>query len=276
MHRRPPFPAAPLAALTVPLLTACASTGSEGVVGGPTDLVLATLFVNASAEYDAACRTVYAAATTALEAKMALRGGDARPAAVVLDVDETVLDNSPYEVRLIHEGTGYPTGWDEWCNEAAAELVPGVGDFIARARALGVEVFFVTNRKAHLEAGTAENLRRRGVLEERDVDVVLMRGEVPEWTSDKTTRREHVERTHDIVLLGGDNVGDFLAFETEEPSNAERAREITARGDRWGVDWFMLPNPMYGGWDEAAIGYDYGADAAELRRRRVDGLDAMR
>ncbi|MEE2940250.1 MAG: HAD family acid phosphatase [Planctomycetota bacterium] len=274
MHRRTPLSAAPLAALT--LLTACSTVEPDGRVGGTTDLVLATLFVNASAEYDAACRTVYAAATTALEAKMAARRADARPAAVVLDVDETVLDNSPYEVRLVQDGTGYPTGWDEWCNEAAAELVPGVGDFIARARALGVEVFFVTNRKAHLEAGTAENLRRRGVLEERDIDVVLMRGEIPEWTSDKTTRREHVEETHDIVLLGGDNVGDFFAFQAEEPSNAERAREIAARGDRWGVDWFMLPNPMYGGWDEAAIGYDYGADAGELRRRRVGSLDAMR
>lgn len=272
MHRRTLLSVA----LSLPLLSACSSAESESAVGGTTDLVLATLFVNASAEYDAACRTVYAAATAALEARMAARGADARPAAVVLDVDETVLDNSPYEVRLVQDGTGYPTGWDEWCNEASAELVPGVGDFIARARALDVEVFFVTNRKAHLEAGTAENLRRRGVLEERDMDVLLMRGEIPEWTSDKTTRREHVEQTHDIVLLGGDNVGDFFAFETDEPSNAERAREIAARGDRWGVDWFMLPNPMYGGWDEAAIGYDYGAEAGELRRRRVSGLDAMR
>lgn len=260
-------------AITLSLLASCASSGTSET---PTDLVLATLFVNASAEYDAACHTVYAAATAALESKMASRPAGARPAAVVLDVDETVLDNSPYEVRLIHDRVGYPTGWDEWCNEAVADTVPGVEGFIARARALGVEVFFVTNRKAHLEDGTRQNLRRHGLLEDRDADVVLMRGEVPEWTSDKTSRRDHIERTHDIVLLGGDNVGDFFAFETEEPDNAARAASVASRGQRWGRDWFMLPNPMYGGWDEAAVEYDYGVDASTLRDRRVDDMDAMR
>lgn len=233
---------------------------------------MATLFVNASAEYDAACRTVYAAATRRLESIVNGREPGARPAAVILDVDETVLDNSPYEVRLLRGGTSYPDGWDGWCDEASAEPVPGVTEFIGRARALGVEVFFVTNRKAHLEDGTRRNLELHGLLEECDIDVVLMRGETDAWTGDKTSRREHVARTHDVVLLAGDNVGDFHAFDVEEPTNPERAASVEGHADRWGQDWFMLPNPMYGDWDKAAVGYDYGADATTLRRLRAAEL----
>lgn len=268
----------PPAALALSLLAACATTAPDQALppDAPSDLLLATLFVNASAEYDATCHTVYAAATERLESIVRSRPPGGRPAAVVLDVDETVLDNSPYEVRLVETGTGYPEGWDEWCNEAVAEPVPGVSEFIARARALDVEVFFVTNRKAHLEEGTRRNLALHGLLEDRDADVVLMRGEVPEWTRDKTTRRQHVERTHDLALLAGDNVGDFYAFAKEEPTNPERAASIAARAAHWGNDWFMLPNPMYGGWDEAAVGYNYKQKATVLRKLRLGDMNAAR
>lgn len=259
------------AGLALSFCTACASSGLA-----PNDLLLATLFVNASAEYDASCRTIYAAATERLERTMAGRAASDRPAAVVLDVDETVLDNSPYEVRLVESGTSYPNGWDEWCNEAVAEPVPGVVEFIGRARELGVEVFYVTNRKAHLEDGTRENLRLHGLLDEREGDVVLMRGEVPEWTRDKTTRRQHVEGSHEIVMLAGDNVGDFYAFAEKEPTNAGRTASVASLAAQWGDRWFMLPNPMYGGWDEAAVGYDYGAKPGILRQRRMDEMDAAR
>ncbi|MEL6427664.1 MAG: HAD family acid phosphatase, partial [Planctomycetota bacterium] len=240
------------------------------------DLLLATLYVNASAEYDAACRTVYAAAIQRLEDVAARSSRSDRPLAMVMDVDETVLDNSPYEARLVEDGTSYPEDWDAWCMEAAAPAVPGASDCIQRARQLGIEVFFVTNRKAHLEEGTRVNLEHLGLFEARSFDTLLMRGERPEWTSDKSSRRGAVEATHEIVALVGDNVRDFFEFKPEEPTNSERASAVDARAAEWGTRWFMLPNPMYGGWDEAAVEYDYGAPAGTLRALRRAGLDDLR
>lgn len=254
-------------------LSACCAVCPRGESDA---LLLATLYVNVSAEYDAACEGVYASATDALARTMAGRPATARPAAVVLDVDETVLDNSAYEVRLVQDGTSYPDGWDAWCDGAQAGPVPGAKAFIDAARALGVEVFFVTNRKAHLEAGTRKNLEREGMLVDRPFDVVLMRGEQEDWTRDKESRRAHVARTHDIVMMAGDNLGDFLSVAGEAPTHAERQALVTASAGLWGTRWFMLPNPMYGGWDEAAVDHDYGAGARAVRQRRLGKMDAMR
>ena len=117
-----------------------------------------------------------------------------------------------------------------------------------------------------------------GQSEAGERDLVLMRGEREGWGRDKTSRRAVVSTTHEIVMLLGDNVGDFYAFDAEEPDNATRAASVVAGAARtaWGDRWFMLPNPMYGGWDEAAVGYDYGAGAERVRERRRSELDARR
>lgn len=258
--------------LTAPLLALAACSTPEA---RPDSLVLATVFVNRAAEYDATCRGIYAAATVALEERVAALPEGSLPPAVVLDVDETVLDNSPFEVRLIEDGTRYPEGWDAWCNESVADPVPGVVEFLAAARSMDVEVFFVTNRKAHLEAGTRRNLELHGLFRPGKRDTLLLRGEREAWTRDKTSRREHVAETHTILQLFGDNVGDF--FEPEEGlDSVERAAATAAHSSRWGRDWFMLPNPMYGGWDEAAVGHDYGPAWDQLDALRREDLDAKR
>lgn len=242
----------------------------------------ATAWTQASAEYAALSTSVYGTATAHLAAAVADPGWsalpgdgaaeDARPPAVILDLDETVLDNSPWQVRSMEDGTAYPTGWEAWCLEAQATAVPGVAGFLEAAEAAGVAIFYVSNRKAPVEEATRANLTALGLpLPDDGEDRVLLRGERPEWTSDKTTRREHVAATYRVVMLVGDNLGDFV--EVEATPEARQAA-VAEHGPWWGTRWFMLPNPIYGSWMPSLTGpveADDDADAALLR-----GLDAAR
>ncbi len=275
--------------LSVSLLGLCAVAGCQkAATQAPTShsLTLATLYSNTSAESAAACQGVYRSAGLLLPALLAdgthtaatEQTGDfaALPPAIILDVDETVLDNSPFEVRLIDDGTSYPTGWDEWCSEAAADPVPGALAFTKAAADLGVTVFYVTNRKEHLKDATHRNLVAHGFPMRAGVDTLLMRDGKPEWTGDKTTRRAHVAANHRIVMLFGDNTGDFLGIDDAKGKVDERRAATDRHLERWGHSWFMLPNPMYGYWDGAVLDYDYARPAEEVQALRFGAMDAKR
>lgn len=260
-------------------LTGCKSQESSA-------LLLATLYANTSSEFDAACQGVYRSAETLLPTLLADRlhtaateqagsHGDLPPA-IILDVDETVLDNSPFEVRLLEEGTSYPTGWDEWCNEAKADPIPGALEFTQFAAAQGVTVFYVTNRKEHLKEATGENLIRHGFPMKAGLDTLLMRGGQPDWGSDKTTRRAYIAKDYRIVMMFGDNTGDFVGIEDAQGTPASRRSALEPHASRWGHYWFMLPNPMYGYWDGAVLDYNYDRSSKEIDALRLDAMDARR
>lgn len=249
-------------------------------------LILATLYANTSAEYEAATLSVYRAAEARLAGYLAdtshsaaleqTGSFDRRPPAIVLDVDETVLDNSPYEVRLIEDGTSYPTLWSEWCNESSARPIPGALEFTKYAAERGVTVFYVTNRKEPVKAGTLKNLVDQGFPMKAGVDTLLMRGGMPEWTGDKTSRRAAIAEQYRIVMLFGDNAGDFVGLAQAKGTGAERRAALAAHDEKWGRSWFMLPNPMYGYWDESALGGNYKQPVADLNRMRVGAMEALR
>lgn len=193
------------------------------------------------------------------------RGFSKKPPAVVLDVDETVLDNSPFNARLVADGTGYdPKMWDRWCNEAKAETVPGAKEFILQAQRMGVEVFFVTNRDAKLKRATAENLAKTlGIT--IDSGHLLLKNERPEWTSKKTNRRAHIAKTHRILLLIGDDFNDFVSLGEKTPE--ERVKAGVHFAPSWGHHWILLPNPIYGSWEKSI--YDYDFDRTKTERMQI-------
>lgn len=249
------------------------------------DLTLnAVLWVQTSAEYAAAAAGTYEAASRALGVGVAdsswtaateQAGGYGRlPAAVIVDVDETVLDNTPYQARLIEDGEVYGSEtWGAWVTEAQAPAVPGALEFTRDAARAGVTVFYVTNRDAPLENATRANLEGLGFPLEDDTDVLLMRGERPEWGADKTSRRAHVAQRYRIVLLVGDDLNDFIT--TDRASVSERAALVERYRENWGTRWWVLPNPMYGSWERSLIG---GADLSgdELLRLKRQRLEAAR
>ncbi len=245
----------------------------------------ATLWIQTAAEYRASAWQAYAAArsslaraledttwTAAIEQERTGYGG--LPPAIILDVDETVLDNSPNQARLIRSGGAFdPESWTQWVEEGRAPPIPGAPEFLALADSLGVTVFYVTNRDAPHEAATRRNLEAAGMPLDPDVDTILLRGEREEWASDKSSRRRTVAERYRVVLLVGDDFNDFV------PANlprAERDRLVERYRDRWGERWIVLPNPTYGSWERALYSAATDPDEADRARLRLEALEDLR
>lgn len=233
------------------------------------------LWTQTSLEHGMICSQTYKLAQTKLREGLANPQWSAateqgkefagKPPAVILDVDETVLDNSPFNARLVDDGTGYdPAKWDAWCAEAKAKPIPGAKEFILDAMQLGVSVFFVTNRDAKLKQVTATNLAKvLGIT--IDSDHLLLKNERPEWTAKKTERRSHIAKTHRVLLLVGDDFNDFVSLGEKKPSDRVKAGQHFSPS--WGHHWILLPNSIYGSWEKSI--YNYNFDRSELEQIQI-------
>lgn len=196
------------------------------------------------------------------------------PLAVIVDVDETVLDNSPYQARLIRDGQSYDEfTWSEWVREAAARPIPGALEFARAAAARGVTIYYISNRAADLDQATTQNLRRAG-FPIRDASQFLGLGAVVEGCesegSEKGCRRQLVGRTHRVLMQFGDQIGDLVTVVANTPEGREQAvRPYLA----WvGERWFMLPNPSYGSWEPALFNNAWSQPEAERRQQKLKAL----
>jgi 5'-nucleotidase (lipoprotein e(P4) family) len=189
--------------------------------------------------------------------------------AVILDIDETVLDNSYYQARLVRDRTTFSNEtWDRWCEEATATAIPGAREFTRYAADRGVTVFYVSNRMNKVDGPTRANLAALGFPLAAGTDTVLLRGERPEWSaSEKGPRRAHVAREFRVLLMIGDDLGDFVTDASGTP-DARRTRTEPHAG-WWGVRWIMLPNPSYGSWERAVIGGSQDPVGAKRRALRT-------
>ena len=272
-------------ALLLLLIPPCLLLAQEPLVH---QKLLPTLWVQTTPEWRALCEQAYLTARLALDPALRHKKQSAaleqagqpfsrKKPAVILDIDETVLDNSPGQARQVAANTDFVAkDWAGWVNEAKAQAIPGAVEFCRYARSRGVRVFFITNRDTADEPATRRNLELRGFPLDADIDTVLTRGEKPEWnTSDKATRRQAVAATHRIVMLIGDDLGDFLPGVRVPP---EKRRELAAPyRERWGRQWIVLPNPGYGSWEEALYDAPKSADPEERmrqKRRYLDGAAA--
>jgi len=222
--------------------------------------LFATLYVQQSAEYHAICRQIFRVAVERLSEALAdpqwsaypSQAGDLSllPPAVILDIDETVLDNSLYFGQLIQHSADFDLKqWNRWVVRAKAPIVPGADEFITAAQKAGVTVFFVTNRDWRLEGYTRLNLQRLGIVLDPHNDTVLSLNEVPGWGNDKESRRAFIAQRYRILLSIGDNLSDFVSL---DGLDTESRRKVVERHNHfWGTRWFVLPNPMYGLWLDA-------------------------
>jgi 5'-nucleotidase (lipoprotein e(P4) family) len=185
------------------------------------------------------------------------------PAAVILDLDETVLDNSAFEGQLVRDRTVYsPAAWQAWVESASATPLPGAQEFLSAAAAAGITLFFVTNRTVEEQPATLRNLASIGIA--ASDESVLCVGENG-WTSDKSGRRAEVAKTHRILLLVGDDLNDFV--QTAKLNVAQRLDLARRHANWWGERWILIPNPLYGSW-ERAITAGATEDAEVLKRKR--------
>ncbi|TXI81950.1 MAG: 5'-nucleotidase, lipoprotein e(P4) family [Flavobacteriales bacterium] len=251
--------------LLVPLtaLVACSGprpTASSTPAADPTrELALmgsdAVLWQNASAEAYWIYEQAYEQAATKLMwniVELAATYGEGqprKPMAVIVDIDETVLDNSPYQVEAIEHGRTFdPQDWRAWTDKAIARPSPGALEFLLHAHQASCEVFYITNRETAERASTLKNLIAHGFPNADEAHLLLMDG-----TSDKTERRARVRATHDVVLLAGDQLRDFDERFKDRSVNSGKAT-VDALADSLSKYFILLPNPMYGTYRDAVQG----------------------
>jgi 5'-nucleotidase (lipoprotein e(P4) family) len=185
--------------------------------------------------------------------------------AIIVDVDETILDNSRYQGMLIKKGVNYPEGWTDWCNRAEATPIPGAVEFLRYANSRGVRVFYVTNRKIAEKDGTARNLKQLGFPEVND-ETLLVRTDTASDT--KEPRRQAIAAHYHVVLLMGDNLNDFSDVFEKSRTVASRLEATEKNRAQFGTRFIVLPNPMYGDWENAIYNYNFSLSAEQKQEQR--------
>jgi acid phosphatase len=224
----------------------------------------------ALATFDAATRSLDAALADPSWNAEEGTSDPSQPPAIIVDSDDTVFDNTPFEVRELKQGRTYDEkDWAQWVAEASGDAVPGAAQFLAHAKSRGVTVFYITNREAKEEAGTRQRIANLGFPLEANLDTILTRGEREEWkSSDKSARREFVASQYRVLLLAGDDLNDFA--NARDKSVADRYTIVEDKRSWWGTKWFMVPNPMYGSWERPLTG-GTGTPCEQLQKK-VDAL----
>ena len=222
-------------------------------------LILATLWFQKSAEMRALYYQCFRNAETALAENLAMQirkvpltnlpasenpvSGQGKPAAVVLDIDETLLDNSPFQGWQILEKKEFNNDdWFRWVELAQAKPLPGAVEFTRYADSLGVEVFYVSNRTVQEMGPTIKNMAALGFANADSTHMLLK-----ETTSSKVERRAQIEKEYEIILLVGDNLADISGVYEKRGSDYGFDAVDTDRL-LFGIRYIVLPNPMYGNW----------------------------
>lgn len=263
-----------------------ADTAAAARGPAPHDNLNAVVWMQQAAEYAAVTETVYRAAQARLDEALRDKHWDALPPedrqtpaealppAVIVDVDETVLDNSPYQARLIRDDQAYDeVSWSTWVKARKARPVPGAVAFAQAAAARGITVLYISNRAVDLDQATLDNLKAAG-FPIKDASVFMGLGTfVPgceQNGSEKSCRRRLAGQHYRILMQIGDQLGDFTEIVANTPE--ARAALVQQYRDWFGVRWFMLPNPSYGSWEPALFNNDWSQPAERRRQAKRNAL----
>ena len=209
-------------------------------------LIMSTLWQATSAEYRALAYQAYNIARLRLDEDLKIKRLQKR--AIIVDADETVLDNSPFEISIIVDGAEFYKDFDNWVKSAEGKAIPGSLDFLNYARENGCDIYYISNRKLRHMEGTLKNLKTLGFPQVEESHILLKND-----TSNKGIRRDQVAEDHFIVLLIGDNLIDFEDVFRYKNIN-ERYSSVEKFKDEFGKRFIILPNPMYGEWEKTLYG----------------------
>jgi acid phosphatase len=232
----------------------------------------ATLWTQTAAEYAANVRQAYQLARINLQLALAdpswtaalEQDGDydGLPPAIMLDLDQTVLDNSSYNVMLIREGKQYSkASYAAWCQKRSAPAVPGAAAFLDHAVERDVAVFYYSRRRDTLRDCTTSNLQALGLPLPDQSRLLLNDG------TSKSRYRKQVAQQYRILLLVGDDLEDFVDDFRADP--AVRRQLASRYAERWGREWIILPNPIYGHWESSLYSFDHSMTRPEKLRHKL-------
>lgn len=221
--------------------------------------VYSALWQQNSGEFRALCYQAYNMATAIVKEKSSLQ--HFRPIAIVTDIDETIIDNSPYAVTQALVGNEFDKeSWTEWTSKGEAIAYPGAVEFFQYAASRNVHIFYVTNRYIEDLEGTIKNLKDLGFPNADEEHVI-----VKTTTSSKEDRRLEIMKEYEVFMYLGDNLTDFhKAF--DDTTQAERNQQVDEMSDEFGRTFIVLPNTGYGDWEGAIPGYDYQFSPKEKDR----------
>ena len=205
---------------------------------------MGSLWYQNAAEVDALYQQGYNVATNKL--KELLKQPTNKPYSIVLDIDETVLSNIPFQVKMIKDGTAFnPKLWDEWVQKAEATPVAGAKEFLQFADKNKVQIYYISDRTDAQVDATIKNLEAQGLpVQGRDHLMFKKEGD-----KSKEGRRQEVLKHTNLVMLFGDNLVDFAEFSTK--SETDRDKMFEQLKSEFGDKFIIFPNPMYGSWESA-------------------------
>ena len=230
----------------------------------------AIVWTQTSGEMRALSYQAFNLARMMLDRDLRMRNRNRLRRAIIVDIDETILDNSRYQATLLKNRESHSSQrFTDWVNRAEATALPGAVEFLRYATSRGVRVFYISNRREAEKAGTAVNLKKLGFPEVND-QTLLVRSD-PQ-TSSKEPRRQSVARKHRIVLLMGDNLNDFAEIFDRSKTVPDRFAATDQNKDKFGVTFIVLPNAMYGDWESAIYDYNFRLTEEEKSAKRKASL----
>lgn len=219
--------------------------------------VWAALYQQRAAEYKALCFQAYNIAKERID--MAVKKRGKKPFAVVTDIDETLLDNSPYDAARAIKNLDYSSAtWKQWTAKGIADTVPGAPTFLKYAASKGVKIFYITNRGTDERTGTLKNLQLYHLPNADSAHLLLSQG-----LSSKESRRKEVLKKYNIVLLCGDNLPDFDALYDNNPSEQDRTAATNKLRKQFGSRYIIIPNPSYGDFENAWYKFNFNLTDAQ-------------
>jgi 5'-nucleotidase (lipoprotein e(P4) family) len=226
------------------------------------------LWQQTAAEYRALCYQAFNIATLRLQEipRKQLRNGNI---AIITDLDETILDNSYSEAKLIQTGKehNYNT-WKDWTKQSLATAVPGAVAFLQYAKQKGISIFYVSNRDTADLQVTLTNLKKLQLPDADSAHCLFLSN-----TSSKETRRQTIMVSYNVVMLLGDNLNDFTSLFEKKNIN-DRFLETDKVQTEWGKKFIVLPNSTYGEWENALYNYQRNLSAAQKEAIRLALLKA--
>ena len=225
------------------------------------EALMSILWVQTSAEYRALCYQAYNTAMAQIDKAVKKHKKKDKPLAIVLDIDDTILDTSIYDESFI-DTSKRPTleNMKTWINSAAASPMPGAVDFLQNVSKKGIKIFYVTNRRASEHSqGTIKNLKKFG-FPSADSEHILLRTD----SGNKQERFDRIAKDFKIIVYLGDNAGDF-PLDTYGKLIEERKEIFDKHKNDFGTKFIVLPNPIYGSW-EFAIDKNYNKMSQEEKK----------
>jgi 5'-nucleotidase (lipoprotein e(P4) family) len=218
----------------------------------PDGKLWSSLWQQKAAEYKALCFQAYNFAR--LRVDQNILKSPVKPWVIVTDIDETLLDNSPNSVHQALLGKDYEAAaWAEWTAMAKADTVPGAPSFLKYAASKGIVIYYITNRAESERAATLKNLQKYGFPNADDAHLILRANGT---SSSKEDRRQEVAKTHEIMMLLGDNLADFSSL-FDHKTVAERVKNVQQASTLFGKYFIIIPNANYGDWESSLYEYNY-------------------